>query len=146
MLQKTIPSVVTGHDDQGTQRPETSNADPGARTYGYLQQLPAPHTRAGMRTVRMHSEAESKSRECEMSDGQMDGSLTREEAHEMIEAALRRHNRNATLVSMALGFTFMALFVDGLLRVLGVIPPFMGQDISIIDDLEDIIRLTMSSP
>ena len=36
---------------------------------------------------------------------------------------------------MALGFTFMALFVDGLLRVLGVIPPFHNIDINIIDKI-----------
>jgi|TARA_R100001443_G_scaffold26151_1_gene39327 adenine deaminase len=54
---------------------------------------------------------------------------------ESIRIAINRHNRNATLISMALGFTFMALFVDGLLRVLGVIPPFHNIDINIIDKI-----------
>ena len=34
---------------------------------------------------------------------------------------------------MILGFTVLALFVDGLLRILGIIPPFMDIDVDIID-------------
>jgi|TARA_R100001443_G_scaffold659_2_gene2580 hypothetical protein len=63
--------------------------------------------------------------------------LSEDEIQDMIDESIRiainRHNRNATLISMALGFTFMALFVDGLLRVLGVIPPFHNIDINVID-------------
>ena len=36
---------------------------------------------------------------------------------------------------MILGFTTLALFVDGLLRLLGITPPFMDIDINIIDDI-----------
>ena len=36
-------------------------------------------------------------------------------------------------ISMILGFTALALFVDGLLRLLGIIPPFMQIDIDILD-------------
>ena len=39
------------------------------------------------------------------------------------------------MVSMALGFCFMGAFVDGLFRVLGIVPPFMGLDVSIIPEL-----------
>ena len=34
---------------------------------------------------------------------------------------------------MILGFTALALFVDGLLRLLGIIPPFMHIDIDVLD-------------
>ena len=54
---------------------------------------------------------------------------------ESIRIAINQHNRNATLLSMMLGFIFMALFVDGLLRVLGVIPPFLNIDINVIDEI-----------
>ena len=47
---------------------------------------------------------------------------------------------NATVLSMILGFTTLALFVDGLLRMLGIIPPFMHIDVNILDKIEtDII-------
>ena len=36
---------------------------------------------------------------------------------------------------MILGFTVLALFIDGLLRILGIIPPFMDIDVNIIDDI-----------
>ena len=36
---------------------------------------------------------------------------------------------------MILGFTALALFVDGLLRLLGIIPPFMGIDIDLLDQI-----------
>ena len=48
-----------------------------------------------------------------------------------------RHNRDATVLSMILGFTALALFVDGLLRLLGVIPPFMDIDIDVLDKIVD---------
>jgi hypothetical protein len=38
---------------------------------------------------------------------------------------------------MILGFTCLALFVDGLLRILGIIPPFMHLDVNIIDKVTD---------
>ena len=63
-----------------------------------------------------------------------------EEAVKIDEASMAKHNREATVISMILGFTTLALFVDGLLRMLGIIPPFMEIDINILDKIEtDII-------
>jgi len=63
-----------------------------------------------------------------------------EEAVRIDEASMSKHNREATVISMILGFTTLALFVDGLLRMLGIIPPFMEIDINILDKIEtDII-------
>ena len=56
------------------------------------------------------------------------------------EESMAKHNRDATVISMILGFTTLALFVDGLLRMLGIIPPFMDLDVNILDKIEtDII-------
>ena len=60
-----------------------------------------------------------------------------EEARAIDEASMRKHNRDATIISMILGFTCLALFVDGLLRILGIIPPFMDIDVNVIDDIID---------
>jgi hypothetical protein len=57
------------------------------------------------------------------------------EAKRIDEESMRKHNREATMISMALGFTTLALFVDGLLRLLGIVPPFMDINISIIDEI-----------
>ena len=63
-----------------------------------------------------------------------------EEARRIDEASMAKHNRDATVISMILGFTTLALFVDGLLRMLGIIPPFMHLDVNILDRIEtDII-------
>ena len=63
-----------------------------------------------------------------------------EEAVKIDEASMAKHNRDATVISMILGFTTLALFVDGLLRMLGIIPPFMDLDVNILDRIEtDII-------
>ena len=80
---------------------------------------------------------------------------TKEEVNVLIEAAVKeavddarriddesmaKHNREATVISMILGFTTLALFVDGLLRMLGIIPPLMHLDVNILDKIEtDII-------
>ena len=56
-----------------------------------------------------------------------------EEAKRIDEASMAKHNRDATVISMILGFTALALFVDGLLRILGIIPPFMHIDVNILD-------------
>ena len=56
-----------------------------------------------------------------------------EEARKIDEASMAKHNRDATVISMILGFTTLALFVDGLLRLLGIIPPFMDIDIDVLD-------------
>ena len=63
-----------------------------------------------------------------------------EEAVKIDEASMAKHNRDATVISMILGFTTLALFVYGLLRMLGIIPPFMDLDVNILDKIEtDII-------
>ena len=59
------------------------------------------------------------------------------EARAIDEESMRKHNRDATIISMILGFTCLALFVDGLLRILGIIPPFAGLDVNVIDDIVD---------
>ena len=58
------------------------------------------------------------------------------EATRIDEESMAKHNRDATVISMILGFTTLALFVDGLLRMLGIIPPFMEIDINILDKIE----------
>ena len=58
--------------------------------------------------------------------------ITKEECQEMIDAAIRRHNRNASIISMCVGWVVLALFADGLLRLVGVIAPiFPWLDISL---------------
>ena len=59
-----------------------------------------------------------------------------DEARKIDEASMAKHNRDATVISMILGFTTLALFVDGLLRMLGIIPPFMHLDVNILDRIE----------
>ena len=49
--------------------------------------------------------------------------VTQKECQEMIDAAIRRHNRNASIISMCVGWVVLALFAEGLLRLIGVIPP-----------------------
>ena len=58
-----------------------------------------------------------------------------EEARRIDEASMAKHNREATVISMVLGFTALALFVDGLLRILGIIPPFLDIDVNILDKI-----------
>ena len=52
-----------------------------------------------------------------------DDYVTRTEVQEMIDDAIRRHNRNASIISMCVGWVVLALFAEGLLRLIGVIPP-----------------------
>ena len=59
------------------------------------------------------------------------------EAKRIDKESMAKHNRDATVLSMILGFTALALFVDGLLRLLGVIPPFMDIDIDVLDRIVD---------
>ena len=61
------------------------------------------------------------------------------EATRIDEESMAKHNRDATVISMILGFTTLALFVDGLLRMLGIIPPFMDLDVNILDKIETYI-------
>ena len=58
-----------------------------------------------------------------------------EQAREIDRLSMEKHNREATVISMILGFTALALFLDGLLRILGIIPPFAGLDVNIIDQI-----------
>ena len=60
-----------------------------------------------------------------------------EEARRIDAESMAKHNRDATVISMILGFTALALFVDGLLRLLGIIPPFMQIDIDVLDKIVD---------
>ena len=63
-----------------------------------------------------------------------------DEARRIDDESMAKHNRDATVISMILGFTPLALFVDGLLRILGFLPPFMHLDVNILDKIEtDII-------
>ena len=69
------------------------------------------------------------------------------EAKKIDEESMAKHNREATVISMILGFTTLALFVDGLLRMLGIIPPFMDLDVNILDKIEkDIIDKVRQVP
>ena len=60
-----------------------------------------------------------------------------DEARKIDEESMAKHNRDATVLSMILGFTALALFVDGLLRVLGIVPPFMDFDVNILERIAD---------
>ena len=54
-----------------------------------------------------------------------DDYATHTEVKEMIDAAIRRHNRNASIISMCVGWVVLGLFAEGLLRLVGAIPPLM---------------------
>ena len=60
-----------------------------------------------------------------------------DEAVKIDEASMAKHNRDATVISMILGFNTLALFVDGLLRMLGIVPPFMDLDVNILEKIAD---------
>ena len=60
-----------------------------------------------------------------------------DEARAIDEASMAEHNFKATIISMILGFTCLALFLDGTLRLLGIIPPFLDIDISIVDKIAE---------
>ena len=67
------------------------------------------------------------------------------EAKAIDEASMKKHNRDASVISMILGFTVLAFFVDGLLRLLGVVPPFMGIDINILEKIEGDILIQIKN-
>jgi len=60
-----------------------------------------------------------------------------DEARAIDEASMAEHNFKATIISMVLGFICLALFLDGTLRLLGIIPPFLDIDISIVDKIAE---------
>jgi len=51
--------------------------------------------------------------------------VTQKECQEIINNAIRRHNRNAGIISMCVGWVVLSLFAEGLLRLIGVIPPLL---------------------
>ena len=51
--------------------------------------------------------------------------ITQKECQEMIDDAIRKHNRNASIISMCVGWVVLSLFAEGLLRLIGVIPPLL---------------------
>lgn len=73
----------------------------------------------------------------------MQMSVSKDEVQFMIDAAMAKHNRTASLISMILGFITLALFLDGLLRMMGIIPPFMGIDVDIIDKIVDEVKSSL---
>ena len=60
-----------------------------------------------------------------------------DEARAIDEKSMADHNFKATIIRMVLGFICLALFLDGTLRLLGIIPPFMDIDISIVDKIAE---------
>ena len=66
-----------------------------------------------------------------------------EEARKIDEASMRKHNWTATIISMIRGLIALALFLDGLLRILGIIPPFMDLDVGIIDEIVERVESDM---
>ena len=67
------------------------------------------------------------------------------EARAIDEASMAEHNFKATIISMILGFICLALFVDGLLRILGIIPPFMDLDVNVIDNIVEEVSQRVES-
>jgi hypothetical protein len=65
--------------------------------------------------------------------GSPDALITKSECQDMIDQAIRQHNRNAGIISLVVGWIVLGLFSDGLLRLVGVIPPlFDWLDLSLI--------------
>ena len=58
-----------------------------------------------------------------MTEIKPDSLVTRKECQEMIDASIRRHIRNASIISMCVGWVVLALFAEGLLRLVGAIDP-----------------------
>lgn len=52
--------------------------------------------------------------------------ISLDEVQEMIDDAIRKHNRNATIISACVGWVVLGLYAEGLLRVIGVIPPLFS--------------------
>ena len=63
-----------------------------------------------------------------------------DEAREIDRLSMRKHERDATIISMILGFTTLALFVEGLLSMLGIIPPFLDLDVNILEKIAHIVE------
>ena len=72
------------------------------------------------------------------------------EAKEMDRELMAKHNPNATIISMILGVICLALYLDGLLRILGIFRPFLDLDVNVIDDViekveEDIMPMVQDT-
>lgn len=52
--------------------------------------------------------------------------ISRDEVQEMIDDAIHKHNRNATIISACVGWVVLGLYAEGLLRIIGVIPPLFS--------------------
>jgi len=65
--------------------------------------------------------------------------MTEAEVKHMIDAAITRHNRNASILSIIIGWVMLAAFMDGLLRLMGLIPPFLGLDISLLPKIAELV-------
>ena len=60
-----------------------------------------------------------------------------EEARRLDEASMAKHNREAPIIRMILGFTCLALFFDVLIRILRIIPPFMHLAVNLLAKFAD---------
>jgi len=49
--------------------------------------------------------------------------VTKEDVKQMIEAAMRQHNRNATLISFAIGSLLLFFYANGVLRIVEKMSP-----------------------
>jgi|TARA_Y100000015_G_scaffold22743_1_gene22004 hypothetical protein len=58
-----------------------------------------------------------------MNEIKPDHYITKDQCQEMIDDAIRKHNRNASIISFCVGWVVLALFAEGLLRLIGVIEP-----------------------
>ena len=65
------------------------------------------------------------------------------EVQSMIDAELNKHVRDSAVLSALLGGIVLALFVDGLLRMMGIIPPFMGLDVRVVETLRNFAVVVM---
>jgi len=54
-----------------------------------------------------------------------------DELQDMVDDSMDRHVKTSTYISASLGLTLLALYIEGLMRLLGIIPPFMGFDIKL---------------
>ena len=67
--------------------------------------------------------------------------VTKEECERMIDNAINKHNRNASIISMCLGIIFHNnFFAEGFFRVIGMIPPFMGINVDMMQDIIDRVK------
>jgi len=49
----------------------------------------------------------------------------------MIDTSMDHHVKRSAYISASLGFGLLALYLEGLMRLLGIISPFMGIDINL---------------